>query len=128
MHVVTLGRALELGHKPTVVSALSAETGQQFTVAGDALKTLEPAQFGKWASYLALKAAFYESYVSVAHPLLVCWIGWCLLSSRHIASLGRSCWFRRSVETPLKCCNTAKPVCQPCSDCTLHYVCMAINM
>lgn len=69
-HVVTLGRALELGHKPTVVSALSAETGQQFTVAGDALKTLEPAQFGKWASYLALKAAFYESYVSEAHPLL----------------------------------------------------------
>lgn len=65
MDVVTLGRALELGHKPTVVSALSAETGQQFTVAGDALKTLEPAQFAKWTSYLALKAAFYESYVRV---------------------------------------------------------------
>ena len=61
---VTLGRALELGHKPTVVSALAAETGQQFTLAGDALKTLEPAQFNKWATYLALKAAFYDSYVS----------------------------------------------------------------
>lgn len=32
--------------------------------AGDALKTLDPAHFGKWNSYLALKAAFYESYVS----------------------------------------------------------------
>jgi hypothetical protein len=59
---VTLGRALELGHKPTVVSALAAETGQQFTVAGEALKTLDPAQFGKWSAYLALKASFYESY------------------------------------------------------------------
>lgn len=65
IHVVTLGRALELGHKPTVVSALSGETAQQFTVAGEALKTLDPAQFGKWAHYLALKASFYESYVSV---------------------------------------------------------------
>jgi hypothetical protein len=61
---VTLGRALELGHKPTVVSALAAETGQQFTLAGDALKTLEPAQFNK-----------------------------------PTASLGRSCWCRRSVES-----------------------------
>ena len=61
---MTLGRALELGHKPTVVSALAAETAQQFTIAGDALKTLDPAQFLKWSSYLALKAAFYESYVS----------------------------------------------------------------
>ena len=68
--VVTLGRALELGHKPTVVSALAAETGQQFTVAGDALKTLDSAQFGKWSAYLALKAAFYESYVSIAPALI----------------------------------------------------------
>ena len=68
--VVTLGRALELGHKPTVVSALAAETGQQFTVAGEALKTLDSAQFGKWSAYLALKAAFYESYVSIAPALI----------------------------------------------------------
>ncbi len=30
---------------------------------GDALKTLDPNQFGKWSHYLMLKAAFYESYV-----------------------------------------------------------------
>ena len=30
---------------------------------GDALKTLDQAQVSKWSSYLALKAAFYESYV-----------------------------------------------------------------
>lgn len=67
---MTLGRALELGHKPTVVSALASETAQQFTVAGDALKTLDPAQFNKWSSYLALKASFYESYVSVTPAAL----------------------------------------------------------
>lgn len=83
---MTLARALELGHKPSVVSSLAAETGQLFTLAGqyrgvrprahpeetlpsagDALKTLDPAQFGKWSSYLSLKAAFYESYVSMSH-------------------------------------------------------------
>ena len=68
---MTLGRALELGHKPAVVSALAAETGQQFTLAGDALKTLDPAQFNKWATYLTLKAAFYESYVSALDGKLV---------------------------------------------------------
>jgi len=30
---------------------------------GDALKTLDPAMFGKWGHYLGLKAAVYESYV-----------------------------------------------------------------
>jgi len=30
--------------------------------AGDALKTLDPVQFGKWNSYLLLKASFYEAY------------------------------------------------------------------
>lgn len=34
---------------------------------GDALKTLDPVQFGKWNSYLLLKASFYESYVSDLH-------------------------------------------------------------
>ncbi len=83
--IVTLARALELGHKPSVVSSLAAETAQLFTLAGEwhwfqcmpgahllytygaageALKTLDPAQFSKWSSYLQLKADFYESCVS----------------------------------------------------------------
>ena len=77
---VTLARALELGHKPAVVYALSSETSKLFTVAGeqqwlnpshhylslptaDSLKTLDPSQFAKWTVYLQLKATFYESYV-----------------------------------------------------------------
>ena len=110
-HTVTLGRALELGHKPTVVSALSAETGQQFTLAGDALKTLDPHQFGKWTSYLALKAAFYEAYVSgpqhAVHRTSLCGT---LLLCRHTASLARSCCLRRNVGSPSRSSSTAKPV------------------
>ena len=34
-HAVTLARALELGHKPSVVSSLAAETAQLFTLAGE---------------------------------------------------------------------------------------------
>ena len=46
--------------------------------AGDALKTLDPVQFGKWNSYLLLKASFYEAYVShlppsVSHSSLLMW-------------------------------------------------------
>ena len=130
VYAVTLGRALELGHKPTVVSALAAETAQQFTIAGDALKTLDPAQFLKWSSYLALKAAFYESYVSgligrrLHCPLpcinlpSICRTHCCLLRvltkslslCRLTVSLARSCWCRRSAETLLKCCSTVRPV------------------
>lgn len=59
---VTLARALELGHKPAVVTSLAIETASIFTQAADALKTLDPNQFGKWTHYLTLKASFYESY------------------------------------------------------------------
>ena len=38
---------------------------------GEALKTLDPAQFGKWSSYLAMKAAFYDAYVSTL-PFFCC--------------------------------------------------------
>ena len=40
---------------------------------GDALKTLDPVQFGKWNSYLLLKASFYESYVSDLHAPPLWW-------------------------------------------------------
>ena len=76
---------------------------------GDALKTLDPVQFGKWNSYLLLKASFYESYVSDLHAPH--FGGGCLSKirdssseivccCRRIASLVRSCLPRRSVESP----------------------------
>ena len=34
-------------------------------LSADALKTLDQVQFGKWITYLQMKASFYESYVSV---------------------------------------------------------------
>ena len=43
--------------------------------AGDSLKTLDQAQFGKWTHYLNLKAAVYEAYVSwwvLSIPQCVC--------------------------------------------------------
>lgn len=63
LFIVTLGRALEMGHKPAVMYSLASETSNLFTLSADALKTLDQVQFGKWITYLQLKASFYEAYV-----------------------------------------------------------------
>lgn len=88
--------------------------------AGDALKTLDPVQFGKWNSYLLLKASFYEAYVShftvsaiVQYEPHLPTVECCLcdvICHRHTASLVRSCLRRRSVGNPSRCCSTAKHV------------------
>ncbi|XP_064402696.1 BRO1 domain-containing protein BROX-like [Halichondria panicea] len=59
---VTIGRALEMGHKASVIFSLAMETAAIFKQAADALKTLDPVLFGKWGHYLGLKAAVYEAY------------------------------------------------------------------
>jgi hypothetical protein len=59
---VTIGRALEMNHKAAIIYSLAVETSGIYNKAADSLKTLDPAQFGKWTTYLQLKGAFYESY------------------------------------------------------------------
>jgi hypothetical protein len=63
---VTLARALELKHNPSLVSALANETFKLFS---DAAKTLDSLGdvASQWTKYLRLKAAVYQAYVCTDH-------------------------------------------------------------
>merc|ERR1711953_1486494 len=59
---VTIARAIELQHNPTLVSALAHETSKMFTTAADNLHTLDQKIFGHWRAYFEMKSQFYLSY------------------------------------------------------------------
>lgn len=65
-------RAIELKHNPSLISALANETSKMYTVAADALGTLDQKVFGHWRIYFALKSKFYSAYVSRT-PLRTDW-------------------------------------------------------
>ena len=67
---VTLGRAVEMKHNASLISALAFETSQMFSSAEKALSTQDISLFGSWRFYLKLKTAFYLAFVS----LLPCFI------------------------------------------------------
>lgn len=59
---VTIARAIELKHSSSLVSSLAYETSKMYTTATDSLSSLDVKPFGRWRTYLALKAKFYLSY------------------------------------------------------------------
>ncbi|XP_022096683.1 BRO1 domain-containing protein BROX-like [Acanthaster planci] len=59
---VTLARAIELKHTPSLVAALAIETSKLFASADDALKSLDEKLVMKWRKYFQFKSVFYESY------------------------------------------------------------------
>ena len=59
---VTIARAIELKHNPSLISALAHETSKMFTTAADNLHTLDQAKFGHWRAYFELKSQFYLAY------------------------------------------------------------------
>jgi hypothetical protein len=61
---ITIARAIELKHSPSLISALAYETSQTFLSAASAIKSLDPAIAGKWIKYMIFKSVFYETYVS----------------------------------------------------------------
>lgn len=61
---VTIARAIELKHAPSLISALANETSKLFLAAASSVKALDVVKFGKWMRYLQFKSYFYESYVS----------------------------------------------------------------
>lgn len=71
---VTVARAIELKHKPSLISALAFETYNLFRKASDALRSVDETVVNKWRKYLLLKSAIYLSY---AH----CYSGQVLLDS-----------------------------------------------
>ncbi|XP_048259074.1 BRO1 domain-containing protein BROX-like [Haliotis rufescens] len=59
---VTLARAIEMKHNPSLIAALAAETGQMYQKADDALASLDVKVVGKWKKYFQLKSNFYLAY------------------------------------------------------------------
>ncbi|KAJ1521033.1 hypothetical protein ONE63_002745 [Megalurothrips usitatus] len=59
---VSVARAVELNHSPTLISALANETAKLFHEADTALGSLEDKVVGQWRKYLQLKHHFYMAY------------------------------------------------------------------
>lgn len=61
---ITIARAIELKHSPSLISALAAETSSLFLSAASSIKAIDPTIVGKWMKYFTFKSAFYNAYVS----------------------------------------------------------------
>lgn len=61
---ITIARAIELKHSPSLISALAYETSQTFLAAASAIKSVDQVIAGKWIKYMIFKSVFYEAYVS----------------------------------------------------------------
>ncbi|XP_026286192.1 BRO1 domain-containing protein BROX isoform X1 [Frankliniella occidentalis] len=59
---VSVARAVELKHSPSLVSALANETAKLFYEADAALSSLDEKVSGQWRKYLQLKNHFYMAY------------------------------------------------------------------
>jgi len=65
---VTIGRAIELKHNSSLVSALAHETAQLYTTADCSLKALAVDKVAvKWQKYLQFKAEIYRAYAYNYH-------------------------------------------------------------
>lgn len=66
---VTVARAVELKHNPSLISALANETSKLFMDAANTLRPFKPEISAQWIKYLELKSAFYLSYVGIISKL-----------------------------------------------------------
>lgn len=62
---MTVARAVEMKHNSSLISALANETNKLFLDAANTLRSFKAEISGQWIKYLELKAAFYQSYVSL---------------------------------------------------------------
>lgn len=60
-----MARAIELKHNSSLITALANETSKLFLDAANTLRPFKPEISAQWIKYLELKAAFYQSYVSL---------------------------------------------------------------
>lgn len=65
LFIVTVARAIELKHNSSLITALANETSKLFLDAANTLRPFKPEISAQWIKYLELKAAFYQSYVSL---------------------------------------------------------------
>lgn len=68
---MTVARAVELKHNSSLISALANETSKLFLDAANTLRPFKQEISAQWIKYLELKAAFYQSYVSL-YRLWIC--------------------------------------------------------
>ncbi|OZC12187.1 BRO1 domain-containing protein BROX-like family protein [Onchocerca flexuosa] len=59
---ITMARAIELKHSPSLITALAYETSHLFTQADESLGKLDQVLFGKWRYYLQFKSQIYTAY------------------------------------------------------------------
>lgn len=59
---VTIARAIELKHAPSLISALANETSRLYSNGVTYLNKLNPAKVTKWKKYFELKSTFYLAY------------------------------------------------------------------
>ncbi|VDM96326.1 unnamed protein product [Thelazia callipaeda] len=59
---ITVARAIELKHSPSLISAIAYETSNLFRQADKSLQNLDRLVFGKWRYYLQLKSEIYTAY------------------------------------------------------------------
>lgn len=106
---VTLARALELKHNPSLISALANETFKLFS---DAAKTLDSLgdMASQWTKYLRLKAAVYQAYA-------YCFCGENLLGQDRCGEAIRAlqesqACYKRSIELCKEYAKTKGPACK----------------
>ncbi|XP_040207337.1 BRO1 domain-containing protein BROX isoform X2 [Rana temporaria] len=80
---VTIARAIELKHNPSLIAALAQETASFYQRVDHTLITLDPVYIVKWRSYTQLKMCFYMAYA-------YCYYGQTLLSSDKCGEAVRS--------------------------------------
>lgn len=58
---ITIARAIELKHQPSLICSIADSTSVLFQAAADSLSSLDKNVIEKWKRYLGLKARFYKS-------------------------------------------------------------------
>lgn len=58
---ITIARAIELKHSPSLICSIANSTSVLFQAASDSLSSLEKNVVEKWSRYLALKGRFYKA-------------------------------------------------------------------
>ncbi|XP_054723222.1 LOW QUALITY PROTEIN: BRO1 domain-containing protein BROX-like [Uloborus diversus] len=80
---VTIARAIELKHAPSLISALANETSRMYSSGANYLSKLSSSKIAKWQKYFELKSTFYLAYA-------YCYAGENLLSQEKCGDAVRS--------------------------------------
>nr|AEE63624.1 unknown [Dendroctonus ponderosae] len=95
---ITIARAIELKHKPSLISALATETANKYQCCDKLIENFNPLNFEKWRKYFQLKHRFYSAYAYA-------YLGESLLSEDKCGAAIRAC------KEGIQCYNMAEELC-----------------